>query len=322
MTRKTKIWMITASALILVGCILFGGVMTMLKWDFKKLSTATYETNRYEINENYENISISVNTANITFVPSADGKTTVECYEQEKFKHSAKVENGTLEIKNAEAKKKWYDHIGISFQTTKITVYLPAEEYGNLSLQSSTGNTEIPNDFRFQNIDISSTTGKVENNASASESIKIKTSTGKILMEGVKANSLALSVSTGDIKISDSVFEKDIQLKVGTGDTKLTDVFCANLSAEGTTGDLLLQNVIASENFSIRCSTGDITFESCDANEIFVKTTTGRIIGTIRTDKTFVTHSSSGSVRVPDNGNGGRCELITSTGSIKIETAK
>ena len=318
MSRKTKIWLITASALILIGCIMFGGVMAMLKWDFKKLSTVTYETSRYEINENYENISISVNTANIQFVPSADGKTTVECYEQTNFKHSAKAENGTLEIKNTETKK-WYDDIGIGFQTTKITVYLPEGEYCDLSIHASTGNTEIPNDFQFQNIDISATTGKVENNASASDAIKIKTSTGMIRMEGVKANSLVLSVSTGDIKIFDSVFEKDIQLNVGTGNTKLTDVSCTNLSAEGTTGDLLLKNVIASENFSIRCSTGDIAFESCDAGEIFVKTTTGKISGILRTDKTFVTRSTSGSVRVPENGNGGRCELITNTGSIKIK---
>jgi polyribonucleotide nucleotidyltransferase len=157
MKRKTKIWLIAASALILAGCILFGGVMTMLKWDFKKLSTVTYETNRYEINESYENILITVNTANITLVPSEDGKTIVECTEETKSKHAVKAENGTLEIKCTDTRK-WYEHIGIGFQTTKITVYVPAGEYASLFVKATTGNTEIAKDFKFESVDISATT--------------------------------------------------------------------------------------------------------------------------------------------------------------------
>ena len=322
MTRKTKIWLITASALILVGCILFGGVMTMLKWDFKKLSTVTYETNRYEINENYENISISVNTANIAFVPSADGKTTVECYEQTKFKHSAKVENGTLEIKNTEAKK-WYDHIGVNFQTTKITVYLPAGEYGTLSVKSTTGYTEIAKDFKFDSIDISATTGRIRNAASASGDIRIKTTTGGIRMEGVTAETVDLSVSTGKITVSDVTCKKDLRLKANTGDTTLTDIACENLFSKGTTGDLILKNVIASEKFSIQRDTGDVSFESCDAGEIFVKTDTGKISGTLRSEKDFSScRSDTGSVRVPATVSGGKCELISDTGNIRIEVLK
>ena len=41
---------------MLVGCIIFGGVMTVLKWDFGKLSTNKYETNTYEINEAFKQI--------------------------------------------------------------------------------------------------------------------------------------------------------------------------------------------------------------------------------------------------------------------------
>ena len=52
MGKSVKIWLIIAASLVLIGCIAFGGVMAMLKWDFAKLSTAKYETNDYEINEN------------------------------------------------------------------------------------------------------------------------------------------------------------------------------------------------------------------------------------------------------------------------------
>ena len=322
MTRKTKIWLITASALVLAGCILFGGVMTMLKWDFKKLSTVTYETNRYEINETYENISIAVDTAEIKLVPSEDGKTVVECTEETKRKHSIKAENGTLEIKCTDTRK-WYEHIGINLQTTKITVYLPAGEYGALSVKSTTGYTEIAKDFKFDSIDISATTGRIRNAASAAGDIRIKTTTGGIRMEGVTAETVDLSVSTGKITVSDVTCKKDLRLKANTGNTTLTDIACENLFSKGTTGDLILKNVIASEKFSIQRDTGDVTFEGCDAREIFVKTDTGKITGTLLSEKDFsACRSDTGSVRVPASVSGGKCELITDTGNIKIEILK
>ncbi len=322
MTRKTKIRLLTAAILMLTGCLLFGGVMSMLKWDFKKLSTVKYETNRHEINENFSNISVTVNTANITLVPSADSKTTVECYEQTNLTHTVKVEDGILKITDTDTRK-WYEYIGIGFQTTKITVYLPAGEYGALSVKSDTGHTEIPSDFKFESIDISATTGSVRNMASATGSIKIKTSTGDIRMENITAEAVSLTASTGNINVSNASGEKDFHIKVNTGYTKLTDITCANLFSEGTTGDLLMTNVIASEKFSIRRNTGGITFVGCDAGEIFAKTDTGKIGGTLCSAKDFSScKSDTGKIRVPQNGDGGRCELVTDTGNIIIEIAK
>lgn len=321
MKKQTKIWIAAASAMILIGIIIFGGVMSMLNWDFKKLSTVQYETNRYEINETVENISIALNTADLTFAPSEDGKLSVVCYEQSRGKHIVKAENGALTIQFADTKA-WYEHIGIDFQHAKITVFLPAGEYGALSVRSTTGHTEIPNDFQFKSMDISTTTGGVQNKASASENIRIHTTTGHIGIDGVNAASVALSVSTGKITVTDTACETEIRIRVSTGDAKLTDVSCATLSSEGSTGDLLLKNVIASEKLEVRRSTGDVKLEGCDAGEIFVKTSTGKISGTLLSDKFFVCHSDTGSVRVPENGDGGRCELSTDTGNIGIEILK
>lgn len=44
MSRTAKIWLITAASLVLVGCVLFVGVMSTLAWDFTKLSTVRYGT--------------------------------------------------------------------------------------------------------------------------------------------------------------------------------------------------------------------------------------------------------------------------------------
>ena len=53
MSRKTKIWLITAAALVLAGCLLFAGTMARRTGIFSKLSTVTFETNTYEIDESF-----------------------------------------------------------------------------------------------------------------------------------------------------------------------------------------------------------------------------------------------------------------------------
>ena len=60
-------------------------------------------------------------------------------------------------------------------------------------------------------------------------------------------------------------------------------------------------------------------FDSSDAAEIFVKTSTGDVSGSLLTEKVFITDTSTGKVSVPKTTTGGKCELITSTGDIKIE---
>ena len=184
MRTRTKVWLLVATALVLLGGILFAGVMTKLDWDFMKLSTVKYETNIYEISEAFDGISISTDTADIVFEPSVDGKCTLACYEDENAKHSVAVENNVLVVK-INNQKTWHDYIGFCFGSEKITVYLPKAEYASLLIQNNTGDIEIPNAFTFKDADISLSTGDVHFCASASENIKI-------LCSGERRNCLAL----------------------------------------------------------------------------------------------------------------------------------
>jgi DUF4097 and DUF4098 domain-containing protein YvlB len=68
----------------------------------------------------------------------------------------------------------------------------------------------------------------------------------------------------------------------------------------------------------IEADTGSIRLEDVDAANLYLKADTGSITGTIRTPKTFVTKTSTGSVKVPDTTGDGRCEAYTDTGSIKL----
>lgn len=317
MRKAVKIWLITAAALILIGCIIFGSVMIIQGWDFMKLSTNKYETNNYEISEGFGNISIKTDTASILFAPSEDEKCRVVCFEEKNVKHSVSVQDGTLTI-NAVNEKKWYEYIGINFGSPKITVYLPQSEYTSLVINESTGDVEIPKEIKFESIDVSASTGDVKCYASASESIKIKTSTGYVIVEDISAGVLDVSVTTGNVTASGVACEGDVKVGVSTGRTELNGISCKSFISTGDTGDISLKSVIAAEKLSIERSTGDVSFDGCDAAEISVLTDTGDVEGSLLTEKIFIVNTDTGRKEVPESTTGGKCKITTDTGDIKI----
>ena len=317
MRKSTKTWLIIAAALILLGGILFVSVMTTLKWDFKKLSTARFETTNHEISEEISSISIDADTADIRFLPAEGETCSVVCYEQENLKHTVAVKDGTLTLKVVDTRK-WYEHIGFQFESPKITVYLPAGDYATLSVKSDTGDIEVAAELHFESIDISLSTGDVTTYASAPGVIKIATSTGDIHMKDVNAGALALSTSTGDVIVSGATCVGDATVGVTTGKVYLTHVVCENVTTSGDTGNILLKDVIATQKLSIERSTGKVKLESVDAAEILIKTDTGDVTGSLLSEKVFIVNTDTGKIEVPDTVTGGRCEITTDTGDIKI----
>lgn len=315
MSKTAKTWLIVATSLILIGAIIFSGVMSVLKWDFSKLSTTKFQTNTYAITENYKNISIKSNTSDISFISTDSDKTTVVCNEEINLKHSVTVKDNTLSIEIKDTRK-WYQYIGVSFGKQNITVNLPKGEYGALSINTDTSDVEIASDFKFESVDISLSTGDVKNLASANDFIKIKTSTGNIDTKNISANSVNLTASTGKISAENLNSNGDIKLKVSTGKTNLSNIKCKNLISSGSTGDIYLNNVISTEKFDIKRSTGNVKFELCDAAELLVTTDTGNIKGSLLSDKVFITKTDTGKIDVPKTLTGGKCEISTDTGDI------
>lgn len=282
MKKRLKLWLILASALILAGIIIFGGVMTVFKWDFTQLTTYEYETHEYTITEAYHSISVNTKNADVEIVPVAgETKTTVNCHEQVLLSHEVHVTDGVLYIDVIDDRE-WHDYIGINFKQPTITVTVPQAEY---------------------------------------DSIIITATTGDIHLDRLTVASVDISVTTGDINICDVTCSSNISCSQTTGDAVLKRVNCNTLTASGTTGDMSMTDVIAKTELSVSRRTGSIWFERCDAEQISAHTTTGNIIGSIRSGKEFITHTSTGRINVPKSTSGGTCTLSTVTGNINISIA-
>lgn len=317
MSKSVKIWLAVATLFVVIGLILFAFVMEKLGWDFTRLSTVKYASNTLEVTEEFDKISIDVNTADIEFIPTSDGYCTIVCFEDERVKHSATVKNGALVIDTTDTRK-WYEHIGISVGTPKMTVYLPRNEYASILIENDTGDINLPKDFSFKTIKIEGDTSDVDCFASASDVIEIEVDTGYINADSLTAGRLKLTTATGDIKVNSVTVTNGIEIETNTGSVKMNGASGTSLFALSDTGDVSLKQVILTDRLSIESDTGDVRLESSDAGEITVKTSTGDVTGILLSEKIFITESSTGKISVPKSITGGKCEITTSTGDIEI----
>ena len=281
MSKATKVSIIVAACLVVAGAAILAVSAAANGVGVLGSGLDNYTENTYEPGGGFDNISIDTRITDIEFAPSDDGKCRIVCLENEKLRHYADVSDGTLSVISAD-NRQWYERLLFSFSHPRMTVYLPEKEYKDLLIRTETGNIKLPAGFTFGDIEIDGSTADVSCAAWASQDIKVSLSTGNIVLENISAANAELSASTGNIVLTD---------------------------------------VIASGKLNVNSGTGDVRIERSDAKEISVKTSTGSVTGTLLSEKVFNAETSTGDVSVPKTASGGRCDISTSTGDIRIQIA-
>lgn len=290
MKSMTRNWIIIACVLIACGLGFGLAGLIAVGFDFDKLNNVGKSIeNTYPVSDRFDGISIDVSTADISFEESKENKVEVYCKENEKLKHSVKVEGGVLKIQVVD-ERKWYEYISFGFGSSfdsKIIIYLPKEMKESLKtmqIETSTGDINL-SDFMVSGM------------------LKLETSTGNMNISKVKAGAIEIETSTGEMNLSDLSAE--------------------SLKLDSSTGDLLMTGSRFSKDLRIETSTGDVKLSDCDADTVNIDTSTGDIDCTFLSEKKIKADSNTGKIKVPDNnGNGGECRLVTSTGDITVAYAK
>ncbi len=312
-----KAALIMATILLIAGLAVSFAAFASAGFDFRNLSTVKAETKTYTTGGTFDRIEIRENTADVTFAVSEDETATVVCRETAPTVHTVTVEDGTLKIVSSETIG-WRNLFELSFESPSVTVYLPKKAYASLSIVTQTGDVEVPDWMTFDGAAIHGSTSDVRFDAKVKNLLSIETSTGEIIVNGASAETIECKATTGDVRMTNVACEGDVYVKVSTGEAFLEGLTCRDLKSDGSTGDVVLQDVLAKGCISIERSTGDVALRNSDAAEVWVKTSTGDVTGTLRTEKIFVTKTSTGDVHVPDSASGGRCEITTATGDILI----
>lgn len=318
MKKGNNILLVAALTLMLIGLALFVVDRSKDHRDPLSFDITPCVLTSVDVEDSFREISVSATIESISFLPSADGGCRVEFLEPEKVEPSARVVNGTLTIGTTQPGNILEIVVSSLIDTPTITVYLPADDYDNLKLESDTGSVTLPEDFSFGSIELVSDTGSINCSASARQHIRVKSDTGAIRLSGLSAGELDLSTDTGAVELDSVICAGPITIREDTGKTMLRNVNCGSLDFHGCTGLFEMKDLLSTGLIAIEQDTGPVLFERCDASELRIKTSTGKVVGSLLTEKVFNAKSDTGKVEVPNMTSGGSCTITTDTGKIQV----
>ena len=208
--KKSIIWIVTISVLLIASILLYS-----------LARPCELETHEYEILENFKDIKITTDTADIQFILSEKPNTFIVCEEEKNANHSVMVKENTLRIE-VNDNKKWYEDIGINLRAPKITVYLGKSEYGNISLKTDIGNILLDNIIVTGKIAIETDTGNVKFEECDASEVFIETDTGNVTGSFVTDKVVFAESDTGNIDIPKVIADEKCEIITETGNIKIT----------------------------------------------------------------------------------------------------
>ena len=221
MTKSLKIIIGIAVGLVLAGAVLAFVALAAAGLDTGKPGAGKFETKEYTVEDAFDGVTVSVKTADVTFLPSEDGTVRVECYEGEKQPHTVGVVDGKLTIFGVD-QRKWYEMITIFSKSPKVRVYLPAGEYTSLSIETDTGDVTVPETVTFGTVKIETDTGDVDLYGGSPAQVEIETDTGDVTYAKSNPGAVKINADTGAVRIAD-LAAGDISVDNDTGKINLPE---------------------------------------------------------------------------------------------------
>ena len=319
MKKITKLLTFIGILLLIIGSAIFVKAFADADWKFVNLTPNKLQNRVVEIEGEFDNISLELDTTDVEFVLSTDGKNKIIFTEREDELHTVNVDSNELSIVGNRENSK----INLfTFESPKMIVYLVESQFTNLDIIGDTSDISISKDFSFDNIVIKTDTGDVACYAKANELIDIETDTGDIKISDVSTKNMSLNLHTGEVIVKSISITESLIINVTTGDILLKDATSVDFKTKGNTGDIVMENLFVSNNINVSRTTGDVTFNKVDAASLDIETDTGDVTGTFNSDKTFIVNTRTGNEIYPRGTTGGKCNIKTTTGDIIISIAK
>lgn len=336
MNKVKKIFLISATGMIVAGLIIAIVSMAFVKFDFTQLDTQDWQKNTYEIEEEFENIEIHGSETDVKLLPATDGVCKVVCTENDTIYNEIEVTENALSIIRVDKSKK-HVFVSVEFEQPETTIYLPEQVYVKLLIENSSGDIEIPEGFTFEEANVENTSGQITFYADVKGTLSAKSSSGGVRIGKNTIGSLSAVASSGAASVRTATVKEDVSVETSSGIILIEELACAKLRVKNSSGSIHLSDVKAEElegensSGEIRCdnmmvagdmklsnTSGGMELGGCDAANLKLSSTSGSIRGTLLTEKIFVADATSGSVDVPKTSSGGMCEVTTTSGSIRM----
>ncbi|MCR5634623.1 MAG: DUF4097 domain-containing protein [Lachnospiraceae bacterium] len=253
MAKKASVYI--AIGLIIIGLgIAFTG-MSMKSFSFDSISSEPpYEEKTYDVTEDFDNIDLSVGSADIEILLSDDDDTHFICYENDNKTHDVTVEGDTLIIKEKQLKKL---QIGFYFgNENKSKLYLPKDEYDEFIINVGSGDLAFDS-FSFASVNAEVGSGAITiRNCEVSGDACFDIGSGKVIIENFTCDNGSFKAGSGDYELTNMICSGNLDLEVSSGDVEMDKCDADNMSISASSGTIE-GTVLSKFDYEISVASGD-----------------------------------------------------------------
>lgn len=327
MKKSVKITCVVAASCIVLGLLILLGVSVKFGFDYRNLNTTTAEVKTYAVEQAFENIDIHSLSNNVKFSVADGEQCKVVCTETARTACTVSVENGTLIVTQKDTRR-WYENFGMYWASDdtsemKIELFLPLQEYRDLSVNTQSGDIFVGEPFIFETADLSATSGNISF-GSAVNNISLHSTSGNITCQKISmATSIKAETTSGNVDLS-KISTVDLSARTTSGNLNLFEIYATgDVVLESNSGIVRLEEATA-KSFAITTTSGDIRFKDADADVLRVQSNSGCVTGNLLSEKNFEVSTTSGDVDIPHparyNKSAGVCTVKTTSGDISLHT--
>lgn len=282
MKKKTKLLMIIASALVLVGLALSLTAYAMVGFNPKAMQKKALTETVIDITDDITALKIDELFTDVKILPAADGDAHIVCREQRNVQHIVSTKGTTVTVE-ARDNRRLYESF-LNLWDMELLIYLPVKIGMTVDISIAGG------DVGIHGFD-----------SAVFDKIKVKTASGDLKLTHTNATEIDLDTASGDVEIA--------------------NVEARNFKATTASGDVEADGLIAQSRLMIKTASGDVELDNADAfnKGISIETASGDVECNLLSPKTLSTHSVSGHIDTPRGGIGAPCEIKTTSGDIEVE---
>lgn len=224
------------------GGRVFEGFSIELGKDCEKVVDETFEI------EDFDDVDINIDAANVEVVESEDNKVKVEIYAKNKEDYNVSIEDRKLVVKEITRNK---IRFSLGEKNKRVIVSLPKGYANKMDIKTDAGNVKVAS-FEEASININTDAGNID--LGKNNDVTIKTDAGNIKIE--ESKKIEIKTDAGNVKVG-KVTEK-IKVKVDAGNVTVEE---ADLKADS----------------SIETNFGNINIEKKNDLNIETKTDAGKV---------------------------------------------
>ncbi len=309
MHKGTKIAVIIAAVLLVVGCVM-AGIGYAVSGGNLTVAYEVKEKHEKHFSDEVSKIEVELRTERVELYVISGDEYVVEYYDNARKYFDVELDGDTLRVVRNSVRVKWYENIHIGFEEPIVDVRIgvPAEFYGEVELSTGSGGISVEGLTLERPLKLSAGSGGIGvNNVYCSE-LTASTGAGGIGIDRVSViKDVSMTTDSGGIRIEGLRCGKEFKAEAGSGAIRLEDCSADKVRLETTSGSINFEDFYYGISAYIRAGSGGVRGEFTGSEDDY----------SIRSD------TGSGSCNLPERTDNGDkvLDVSTGSGSIKITFA-